>query len=257
MRVTCFLLFLGAVHCHSSCSKQQYQGNHQCCHMCPAGSYVRRECNVSAESQCAPCGQGEYMDDWNGLLNCLKCSSCDQDYGFKELQACTPSRARKCGCRDGFYCEKRNEDGECTTCKRLICKIGEGPVRTDSGNNRTECKPCQQGFFSDSASESPCGPWTQCEDLGLETLRAGSAASDTECGIRTDSPLLSIALGLGVTVIVSFTLLLTYTCIRKHRGSSANIEEKKEPKPPLMSKDYRVREKEYLNSEGKKIMDLV
>ncbi|XP_072334784.1 tumor necrosis factor receptor superfamily member 5-like isoform X2 [Scyliorhinus torazame] len=209
----------GSVYSQSSCSDLEYRSETQCCRKCAAGSYVMRDCSPTAETLCVSCRQGEYMDVWNGLMNCLRCSDCDPDYGFKEWQSCTASQPRLCNCADGFYCEKRTDDGGCKSCKRrLICQTGEGTIITGSDMNQAVCKPCPEGFFSSRPSESPCDPWARCEELGMETVSAGSTVSDTECGPRANNSLLAIAMGLGAAVTCS-CILLTFICICKHRGT--------------------------------------
>ncbi|XP_041038383.1 tumor necrosis factor receptor superfamily member 5-like isoform X2 [Carcharodon carcharias] len=214
------MLCVASVGAQSSCSSLQYQGDDRCCSKCPAGSYVLRDCTHTAETFCTACRKGEYMDAMNGQMHCLKCSHCDQEYGFKELQNCTATRPRICSCAEGFDCEHKSDEGGCKTCKRrLTCQTGEGAVTTGSHTNGTVCKPCLEGFFTSHPSGQPCQPWTRCEELGMETLQVGSPVSDSECGHRQANSLLGIAVGLSAAVIISSTLLLVYIYIQKRRGT--------------------------------------
>ncbi|NWV22087.1 TNR18 factor, partial [Origma solitaria] len=47
-------------------------------------------------------------------------------------------------------------------------------------NFHFECSPCEMGTYS-SGGNGWCRNWTDCESLGLKTLRPGNSSHDSEC----------------------------------------------------------------------------
>ncbi|XP_067833559.1 tumor necrosis factor receptor superfamily member 5-like isoform X2 [Heptranchias perlo] len=211
------LLLLGCVQSERACYNHEYQFEEKCCRKCEAGSFVERDCTSTTETVCTPCADGGYTDALNGLRHCLRCPICDREHHLTELEPCTPVKPTRCVCDEGFHCNGFSENGECTSCKQnVMCGVGEGATTSGSNPQVIHCEPCPDGSFSNIPSQRPCRPWTRCEELGMETVKAGSPVSDSECG---ESSHLTIVLVLGAAVICSLMLLLTYCCRKKHKGT--------------------------------------
>lgn len=61
--------------------------------------------------------------------------------------------------------------------KMCVCVCILGTPESD-----TVCEKCPQGFFSSVTSAAePCQPHKDCSQLGLKTLRPGTATHDVQC----------------------------------------------------------------------------
>ncbi|XP_059815275.1 tumor necrosis factor receptor superfamily member 5-like [Hypanus sabinus] len=225
MAVLYFLLLLVPVRGGDSCSELEYQGEHRCCKMCPAGSYVAQDCTLTRDTQCRPCGDGEYIETANGQLKCFRCKFCDPVEGRVELSPCTRRSPTICGCAPGFVCEELVKNGTCSSCRReSLCPAGQGVSSPGNETGEAPCKPCSEGTFSSSPSRKPCKPWTRCGTKGLQTLRDGTAVSDAECG--SAGPQRTWVLAVVLAWALVFFLLLIIVCLVSRRDTSSTRTKK-------------------------------
>uniref|UniRef100_UPI00398E7391 tumor necrosis factor receptor superfamily member 14-like n=1 Tax=Pristiophorus japonicus TaxID=55135 RepID=UPI00398E7391 len=252
------LMAMGTVHCHSQCSELQYRGESGCCSKCSAGSYVEKDCTGTTETICARCEENEYTDTANGMPHCLKCPNCAEEMGLTEMERCTATSPRTCRCAQGFHCEQDTGIGECRLCKHNVtCPSGEGAIDTGTDPRNIVCEPCADGFFSSLPSQRACQPWTRCEELGKETVRAGTLVSDAECGEQVSRLLLTISLVLAAAVVCSLSLLLIYIWRSRHKDSLANLKERiEESKPSLLTTHTREQEQRALKAQFLKPVDV-
>ncbi|XP_062895771.1 tumor necrosis factor receptor superfamily member 5-like [Mobula hypostoma] len=223
-----FLLLLAPVHGEAPCSHLEYRGDHRCCKMCPAGSYVAQDCTLTRETQCRPCQDGEFTASDNGQLSCLRCKACDPGHGLEELSPCTRTSPRTCRCAPGFVCMASEPGRACLFCRREdACPAGQGASSAGNKSGDALCRPCAAGTFSSSPSRTPCQPWTRCSDLGLFTLRDGTSVSDATCGPTPAQPPWVLALVLAWALVC--VLLLVITCLVFRRANSSSRTKKRIP----------------------------
>lgn len=74
------------------------------CDQCPPGSYVKQHCTASSPTQCAPCPDQYYAEEWNSNDECQYCSAVCKELQYVK-QECTPTQDRLCQCVEGRYLE--------------------------------------------------------------------------------------------------------------------------------------------------------
>ncbi|XP_051921229.1 tumor necrosis factor receptor superfamily member 5 isoform X2 [Hippocampus zosterae] len=180
----------------------------RCCDRCPAGSFVRADCDRAAETRCVACQRGFYTAARNHLTRCRVCKSCSASNNQMTAEACAADKDTLCKCASGFFCS----GDPCDHCMPATsCPPGSG-VKVQSGANDTICAPCGNGTYSNvSDSHSACQTHTRCEDLGRVLKTAGTSTADAICGdFKTGCPwILPAGLWLGyvLTILVVLGLM--------------------------------------------------
>ncbi|XP_030601778.1 tumor necrosis factor receptor superfamily member 14-like [Archocentrus centrarchus] len=218
-----FLIILIKVHSTLSltCHPAEYLIGSECCPRCPAGSRVKTHCNEYRSTSCLPCMDGTYTDKPNGLEQCTSCTSCDSGSGLKVKRSCTVVSDTVCEPLQGFYCISPERDGCETAQRHSSCGPGQYISKPGTASTDTECSDCRAGTFSDGTSPS-CQPHTQCEDLNLQEITAGTSAADAQCGPRSDGVGLAVVIPVGLISITAAVLLLIWSFRKKRKSSSRN-----------------------------------
>ncbi|XP_068454937.1 tumor necrosis factor receptor superfamily member 6-like [Clinocottus analis] len=107
----------------AGCGERQEEIDGQCCDLCRPGTHRNGFC-TKQQTDCKPCGEGYYSDNYNLLDRCEDCRSCQHDY----VEKCTPTTNAKCSCRSGFLCS----DNFCSKCEKNQCVKGEKLKKTES-----------------------------------------------------------------------------------------------------------------------------
>ncbi|KAL8187095.1 UNVERIFIED_CONTAM: hypothetical protein K2H54_032939 [Gekko kuhli] len=86
--------------------------------------YVKdKNCTISVKTICKKCEEGkEYMDGYNYLSKCIRCSFCDPEHGLEVDKPCNSSQNVKCRCRHGFFCNSSKPCRHCDPCSK--CEDG-------------------------------------------------------------------------------------------------------------------------------------
>uniref|UniRef100_A0A8C6SV93 Tumor necrosis factor receptor superfamily, member 1B n=1 Tax=Neogobius melanostomus TaxID=47308 RepID=A0A8C6SV93_9GOBI len=156
------------------------EGTDLCCSRCPPGYKLKRDCNETHDTDCEPCGTGQFMEKWNYSPNCLSCPRCKEAKGLQYAVPCSSTTRAKCDCMPGRYCYMRNNQGcqECVSYK--TCKQGFGVSVPGTLNSDARCLKCPEGTFSDTVSfTDTCKPHTTCDERDI--ISKGNATSDTVC----------------------------------------------------------------------------
>ncbi|XP_061675802.1 tumor necrosis factor receptor superfamily member 5 isoform X2 [Syngnathoides biaculeatus] len=210
----------------------------RCCDRCPAGKFVRADCDHSRQTQCDDCGRERYTATRNHLTSCLLCKLCSASDNQMTEKECKADQDTVCKCVSGFYCNGH----ACDHClPATSCPSGSGVKVQTSKANDTICAPCVNGTYSNVFdSHSPCQTHTRCEDLGRVLKTAGTSTADAICGeFKSDCPwLLPAGLWLGFVLTVLIVLvvlgLMCWTAKRKsHKMARPNF-------PPDMTRTLPV-----------------
>uniref|UniRef100_A0A667X2X7 TNFR-Cys domain-containing protein n=1 Tax=Myripristis murdjan TaxID=586833 RepID=A0A667X2X7_9TELE len=126
----------------------------RCCDRCPAGKYIRSECDGTKKTECNDCVWGYYTATSNSLFHCKGCRVCHSINNHKTLTECTATKNTQCECLPGFYCN----EPDCELCRAVtICPEGKGVKVKASRTNDTICAVCENGTYSNvSDFHSPC-----------------------------------------------------------------------------------------------------
>ncbi|XP_060099263.1 tumor necrosis factor receptor superfamily member 11B [Heteronotia binoei] len=117
------------------------------CDQCPAGTYVKKPCTATSPTECAPCPEGHYEDDWNFDDECYYCSEFCRELQF-EVQKCTSTQKRICQCVEGRYFELEY------CARHTKCPPGFGVVEKGTPWADTVCERCPEGYFSSEFSST-------------------------------------------------------------------------------------------------------
>uniref|UniRef100_A0A3Q3ACE2 TNFR-Cys domain-containing protein n=1 Tax=Kryptolebias marmoratus TaxID=37003 RepID=A0A3Q3ACE2_KRYMA len=187
------------------CHPTEYQIGDDCCPMCPAGSRVIIDCTEVRSTSCLPCSDGTFINRPNGLKRCNPCSTCDPGSGLKLKRKCEPSSDTVCEPMEGFFCIEPTNTGCSAAQRHKSCEPGQYINRTGTPSVDAECSDCSSGSFSNGASTS-CQPHTQCEELNLRLITAGTAAADAQCGEKS-------FIGIVVWITLGILVFLLVICI--------------------------------------------
>ncbi|XP_019396811.1 PREDICTED: tumor necrosis factor receptor superfamily member 14 [Crocodylus porosus] len=184
------------------CNGGEYAVHGECCPMCSPGQRVQKHCNNFSSTTCIPCVGNTYTDHPNGLEECRRCKFCDEELKLIIKEKCTYTRNTVCGCRVGYFCHVFHDE-DCEMCeKQTICPPGSWVSIPGTVTSDNVCEICPKGTFSAANMSTVCTPWTRCEDSGMVEVKAGTSASDADCGSR------GYATVVAVTVCVVLVLLL-------------------------------------------------
>uniref|UniRef100_A0A3Q1G9L7 TNF receptor superfamily member 11b n=1 Tax=Acanthochromis polyacanthus TaxID=80966 RepID=A0A3Q1G9L7_9TELE len=148
------------------------------CDQCPPGTAVKHHCTADTPTQCQPCPERHFAENWHWGDSCQYCTSvCKENQLVK--QQCNSTHDQLCECAAGFHLVVEFCIAHST------CPPGHGVTAAGTPVSNTACERCPDGHFSAGGSSTePCQPHRNCSDLGLKTLRWGTSTSDSLCGKR-------------------------------------------------------------------------
>ncbi|XP_034388747.1 tumor necrosis factor receptor superfamily member 5-like [Cyclopterus lumpus] len=166
----------------AGCGVRQEKVDGQCCDLCLPGTYRKGFC-PKQPTDCSPCEEGYFSDNYTVFDRCNECRVCQQDY----VEKCTPTTNAKCKCHLDFLCS----DNVCSKCEENKCVMGEKLKRTDSA---VVDRLIQYSYT--------CEPQSSCPYNTYFDVKEGICKADKE-GI--DFIHLILAIGF---VLLSLTLLV-------------------------------------------------
>ncbi|KAM9852678.1 tumor necrosis factor receptor superfamily member 11B-like [Aulostomus maculatus] len=147
------------------------------CDQCPPGTAVKQHCTADTPTECQPCPERHFAENWHWGDSCQYCTSVCKERQLVK-QVCNSTHDQLCECAPGFHLVVEF----CIT--HSTCPPGYGVAALGTPVSDTVCERCPAGHFSTGGSSTePCQPHTNCTDLGLKTLRWGSSTSDSLCVI--------------------------------------------------------------------------
>ncbi|MFT7809132.1 tumor necrosis factor receptor superfamily member 11A [Arapaima gigas] len=195
--------------------------NKRCCSPCKPGTYQFARCTNDLDTKCLPCGQNEYQPDYNNESKCYQQKICDPVKGFIQEPRENRTAPVPCRCKSGYQCSLVN----CEFCVKIEkCQPGYGFVMNEQKSTGS-CAPCKHGYFSNTSSNEPCKPWTDCKALGKTEKQPGSDKSDSECGalIAGPSNLWVVVAVLSLLVFISLVVLFLLCCKEKLKPLTGNL----------------------------------
>ncbi|XP_064643346.1 tumor necrosis factor receptor superfamily member 1B-like [Lineus longissimus] len=162
------------------------------CLKCRPGSYVQKDCTSGAphSTNCKACPDGRFSPEWNNVIRCKECSSCNSHVNEVEVLSCNKTHDIKCGCLPGHFHKNADDlsSSKCIPYQR--CSKGMGvnlPVPPESD---VTCGYCVEGStFSDVESyNSPCQKCKDCRADGWNVTSECTVKSDTVCDKPTTVP---------------------------------------------------------------------
>ncbi|KAG7324558.1 hypothetical protein KOW79_012574 [Hemibagrus wyckioides] len=140
------------------------------CNRCPPGYRLQKHCTATHQTICKPCDEGLYTEVWNYIYACLPCRWCRPDQ--VEVQKCTNSTNRVCGCKEGFYLDS-------DICRpHSVCPSGYRVKEKGTPLKDTVCVPCRRRRSADGRLE--CDPRTECKS-DERLLVHGTSYMDNVC----------------------------------------------------------------------------
>ncbi|KAL7874814.1 hypothetical protein SRHO_G00057840 [Serrasalmus rhombeus] len=145
------------------------------CDQCPPGTAVEHHCTSNKPTICSPCPEKRFAEQWHWGDSCQHCTSVCKERQLVQRE-CNSTHDRICECIAGYHLVVE------FCVPHTACPPGSGVSVLGTPDSDTVCEKCPQGFFSsvDSAME-PCQPHRECSQLGLKTLRHGTATQDALC----------------------------------------------------------------------------
>ncbi|XP_074841734.1 tumor necrosis factor receptor superfamily member 11B isoform X2 [Carettochelys insculpta] len=151
------------------------------CDLCPPGTYVKQHCTAARKTECAPCPDQYYAEDWNSNEECQYCNTVCKELQYVK-QECNSTQNRICECNEGRYLEIE------FCLRHTECPPGFGVVQPGTPESDTICQRCPEGFFSDeTSSKASCQKHTNCSALGRKIELKGNAVRDNTCHENTDT----------------------------------------------------------------------
>ncbi|XP_066500438.1 uncharacterized protein [Hoplias malabaricus] len=172
---------------------------HLCCHK--AGNRVSRHCTEDTTTTCVPCLDSTYLDAPNGLSICFNCTVCDPSQGLRVKTSCTRESDTVFEPLDGHYCLEKKRISCSLAAKHTPCLPGQYIKQRGTAFTDTKCAECSDDTYSNGSLQI-CQTHTQCEDLGLTEIKAGTNSTDAECGNKT-SPHLIAGVTISIFIIVA------------------------------------------------------
>ncbi|XP_006130840.1 tumor necrosis factor receptor superfamily member 11B [Pelodiscus sinensis] len=150
------------------------------CDLCPPGTYVKQHCTAARKTECAPCPDQYYAEDWNSNDECQYCNTVCKELQYVKLE-CNSTQNRICECIEGRYLDLE------FCLRHTECPPGFGVVQPGTPESDTICKRCPEGFFSDeTSSKATCQKHTNCSALGHTIVLKGNALRNNMCHENTD-----------------------------------------------------------------------
>lgn len=204
------------------CRRAEYLSvSGECCPMCGKGLVVRKDCTEDSSTSCIPCLQGTYMDEPNGYDKCRKCTYCDPGQGLYTLHECSTTDDAICDVLDNYFCVDSSSSVGCSFAeKHSVCLAGEKIKTPGSKISDTECENCPFGQYSKYGVN--CTAWTDCDAIGKQKDKEGSATSDVTC---RDLPRQHYVLILSVLLFLFPCGLSIFCWIRQQRKHFIPVEE--------------------------------
>lgn len=145
------------------------------CDQCPPGTAVKRHCTADTPTECQPCPERHFAENWHWGDTCQYCTSvCKEQQLVKHN--CNTTHDQLCECAPGFHLVVEF----CIT--HSTCPPGQGVKALGTPVSDTVCESCPPGHFSTGGSSTkPCQSHRNCSDLGLKTLRWGTSTLDSLC----------------------------------------------------------------------------
>ncbi|KAJ8257596.1 hypothetical protein GJAV_G00187470 [Gymnothorax javanicus] len=211
------------------CKNVEYETDGECCPMCPPGTSVYKHCTEFTSTSCAPCPQNTFTDQPNGLHQCRPCTVCDSGLGLKTHRQCAATSDRECGPLDQYHCTETDDEGCRRAMKHTICRPGQFIKRNGTTSTDTECGGCPDKTFSITLNATHCLPHTECQDLGLQKIAAGTDTSDSICRPK-DVNIARIIVPVMVLIVLLLLLILSLTiyCLRKRKRKEKTAAEREE-----------------------------
>ena len=130
--------------CGLSCPKGQFRSSVTglCCNLCPAGHYMSKECQTSAnDTQCSPCRSGTYNAKENKDTACRNCRTSCRDQKETIVKTCSLASDIQCKCSDNYY-----RDPHSLQCKKCTSCIKKGQVLVSRCKKYKDavCKTCDK-----------------------------------------------------------------------------------------------------------------
>ncbi|XP_007423402.1 tumor necrosis factor receptor superfamily member 11B isoform X1 [Python bivittatus] len=145
------------------------------CDQCPPGTYVKQHCTASTKTECAPCPDQSYADEWNNHETCYYCNVVCKELQYEKVK-CTSTGNRVCECIEGRYLDLE------FCLKHTACPPGFGVVQKGTPESDTICERCPEGHFSnDTSSKAVCQKHTNCSALSLKLVEKGDSTHDSVC----------------------------------------------------------------------------
>ncbi|XP_028326780.1 tumor necrosis factor receptor superfamily member 11B-like [Gouania willdenowi] len=145
------------------------------CDQCPPGTAVKKHCTADTPTDCQPCPESHFAENWHWGDTCQYCTSVCKERQLVK-QHCNSTHDQLCECAPGFHLVVEF----CIT--HSTCPPGSGVSAVGTPISDTVCERCPDGYFSPgSSSTKPCHPHRNCSELGLKTLRWGTSTSDSLC----------------------------------------------------------------------------
>nr|XP_023691102.1 tumor necrosis factor receptor superfamily member 14-like isoform X3 [Paramormyrops kingsleyae]XP_023691103.1 tumor necrosis factor receptor superfamily member 14-like isoform X3 [Paramormyrops kingsleyae] len=198
-----------------ACGQAEYKIGDECCPMCHPGTRVYRHCTAWTSTSCAPCIDFTFNDQPNGLEQCSPCTVCVKGLGVKTVRACTPSSDTVCGVLEGHYCINPYKGGCRAANKHTACRPGQFIKQPGSEYSDTVCEECSDNSYSNGSFIS-CKPHTDCESRGLDTVKAGDQAADSECKGKSDIGL-TVKIAVSAVIIIIIIIAVTAVICRRRR----------------------------------------
>ncbi|XP_047455839.1 tumor necrosis factor receptor superfamily member 11B-like [Mugil cephalus] len=146
------------------------------CDQCPPGTAVKRHCTADTPTECQPCPERHFAENWHWGDTCQYCTSVCKERQLVKQQ-CNSTHDQRCECAPGFHLVVE------FCIPHSTCPPGHAVTALGTPVSDTVCERCPDGHFSPgSSSTEPCQPHTNCSALGLKTLRWGTSTSDSVCG---------------------------------------------------------------------------
>ncbi|XP_026225781.1 tumor necrosis factor receptor superfamily member 11B-like [Anabas testudineus] len=148
------------------------------CDQCPPGTAVKRHCTANMPTECQPCPERHFAENWHWGDTCQYCTSVCKERQLVKQQ-CNSTHDQLCECAPGFHLVVEF----CIT--HSTCKPGHGVTSLGTPVSDTVCERCPAGHFSAGGSSTePCQRHRNCSDSGLKTLRWGTSTTDSLCGTQ-------------------------------------------------------------------------
>uniref|UniRef100_A0A673FMH3 TNF receptor superfamily member 11b n=1 Tax=Sinocyclocheilus rhinocerous TaxID=307959 RepID=A0A673FMH3_9TELE len=145
------------------------------CDQCPPGTAVERHCSTEEPTVCAPCPEKRFAEQWHWGDSCQHCTSVCKERQIVRRE-CNSTHDRLCECIPGYHLVVE------FCVRHTACSPGFGVIVQGTPERNNLCEKCSQGYFSSTSSTTePCIPHRNCTQLGLKTVRPGTATQDTLC----------------------------------------------------------------------------